>query len=162
GEAGRVVELAQQTETARAATDLFFELSCRGGLGRFTRYVALAGRHFEEGAPGRDPVLAHQERVARVVDGHDHHRAGMADDVPDELVTVGSDHADTLEGEESGLALGRGVDDSEFRFGDHTARVGSPISTARAGSTSAASSMIGSRGRRPSARCRAASTNAAN
>ena len=113
GEPGRVVELAQQPETAGAAPDLLLELTRRGDLGRLTGDVALPAGHLEQVAARGDAVLAHEQRVAVGVDRHHDHRTGMHHDVAVELVAVGPGDAAALDGEEPGFAEGGAFDDAE-------------------------------------------------
>ena len=58
-------------------------------LERLAGDVALAGRDLEQLGVERGPVLAHQGDGAVVVERHDRHRAGMADDLALEGRAVG-------------------------------------------------------------------------
>ena len=147
-EAGRVVELAEQLEPAGVVPDLLLELAVRGHGGGLALDVALAGGHLEQLAAGGDAPLAHEDRL--VVDHRDHHdRTRVVDDVPVELLAVGAPDVHARHRQEAGVEERLGADDPEPGAVGHPALAGASIGSGR-------------RGRRPSARSRAAFTNAAN
>ena len=73
--------------------DLFLQLAAGRLLGRLALDVTGAGRDLEQVAVDGPPVLAHEQDVAAVGDGHHGHGPRMADDVAGELGSVGGGEA---------------------------------------------------------------------
>ncbi len=159
GVAGGVVEGAQQLEVVGGQADLLGQLAGGRGLGLLAVDVSEAGGDLEQvDADGR-PELAHQRDRPVVVEREDPDGTRVVHDVAGELVPVRSHEA--LDGDRDRVAP---VDDllAERTEGRVRHSAVTRVSAGWAPLRSLRSSRSNRCGLRPSARVRAAATNARN
>ncbi len=91
--AGAVSNPPAVLERASGPAHLLRELPAHALPGRFARHVHRPGGEFEQVLPHRLAGLAHHEHVV-ALDRHQHHRAGMGDDLPSHPQAAGPTEAD--------------------------------------------------------------------